>query len=164
MARFAMVLPLAAVAVVLLPATFVTPPSAGRIQHEKLLKPSASAAQEVELNMSNSNPVGAVLAAAMVGLLAGLVTGPQVAKAGFPEFSLRVPDYMRGIDAANTATKPGEIDFVTRSRIQALQFPMAMEEVKEFNQLIRDGPSKEERLQREQEMLKELAKVTEIPS
>eukprot|EP00441_Pelagodinium_beii_P033351 CAMPEP_0197647180 /NCGR_PEP_ID=MMETSP1338-20131121/24424_1 /TAXON_ID=43686 ORGANISM="Pelagodinium beii, Strain RCC1491" /NCGR_SAMPLE_ID=MMETSP1338 /ASSEMBLY_ACC=CAM_ASM_000754 /LENGTH=164 /DNA_ID=CAMNT_0043220909 /DNA_START=70 /DNA_END=564 /DNA_ORIENTATION=+ len=164
MARLAMALSLAALAVMLLPTVFVTPPSAGRIQHEALMKPSVPAAQEVELNMSNSNPVGAMLAAAMVGLLAGLVTGPQMAKAGGVQFALQVPDFMKGIDAVNAATKPGEIDFVTRSRIEALQFPMAAKEAKEFNQLIKDGPSKEERLQREKVMMQELAKVTEMPA
>ena len=29
------------------------------------------------------------------------------------------PSYMQGVDAALAATKPGEIDFVTRSRIEA---------------------------------------------
>ena len=34
-------------------------------------------------------------------------------------FSVVRPSYMQGVDAALAATKPGEIDFVTRSRIEA---------------------------------------------
>merc|ERR1719152_687348 len=121
MARLAMVLPLAALAVTLLPAAFMTPPASHR-KPDGIVTQTSFATEEVELSMPNSNPVGAVLAAAMVGLLAGLISGPQVAGAARPDFLLKRPDYMLGIDAANTSTKRGEIDFVTRSQINALEY------------------------------------------
>jgi len=164
MARLAMVLPLATLAMVLLPTLFVTPPSAGHLQRERLVKPSVSAAQEVEME-STSNAVAAVLAAAVVGVLAGLVTAPKVAMAdSFPDFFLRRPDYMQGIDAANAAIKPGEIDYVSRSRIEALQFPQTVKEGKAANELMKKAPTKEQRLQREKVILAELAKKTPMLS
>merc|ERR1712107_104593 len=106
--------------------------------------------------------VAAMLAAAVVGLLAGMVTGPKVAMAA--DLFLRRPDYMTGIDAANAATRPGEIDYVTRSRVEALQYPQSMEEAKAVRELIKNAPTKEQRLQREKVVLEELAKKTELPA
>mmetsp|Transcript_24637 Transcript_24637/g.44614 ORF Transcript_24637/g.44614 Transcript_24637/m.44614 type:complete len:155 (-) Transcript_24637:34-498(-) len=153
MARLAMALSLAALAVMLLPTVFVTPPSAGRIQHEKLLKPSASAAQEVELNMSNSNPVGAVLAAAMVGLLAGLITGPQVARAQL-SFANIFGKQETKMETAAPAVDQAKLDREGQQESQ---------KVKEELSKSGGGLSKKERLLREQKMKAELAATTTFP-
>jgi len=165
MARLAMVLPLAALAMMWLPTLFVTPPLAGHMQHERFAKPSALAAQTAGLEAANSHPVAAVLAAAVIGVLAGLVTGPKMAMAASGADPLmRRPDYMQGIDAANAATRPGQIDYITRQRIEALQFPQSMEEAKAANELVKKAPTQEQRVQRQKAVLEELSKTTELPA
>jgi len=142
----------------------MTPPAASHRKPDGIVTQTSFTTEEAELSMPNSNPVGAVLAAAMVGLLAGLITGPQVARAARPDFLLQRPDYMMGIDAANTSTKRGEIDFVTRSQINALEYPEALKESKAIQERMKTAPSKETRLQREKQQLKDLVKTTNIPA
>jgi len=91
-------------------------------------------------------------AAVFVGLAIGLAAGPQMAAAGvtrpLPDFSITRPEYMQGIDASNSAWKPGEIDYVTRSQIEWLQLPKAREEASVAEERLMNAESKEERVQR----------------
>ena len=104
------------------------------------------ASQEFQETEQHNIPVAvfAVLAGLMVSLAV-----PQSSWAGTgggrPDFQVVRPGYMQGIDAANAAIKPGEIDYVTRSRIEAAQFPQALKEI-EKTQEKREQPTKEQRV------------------
>merc|ERR1712032_918878 len=109
----------------------------------------------------------AVMAAVVFGAVAGFASGSTVAMAvprPLPEFSLIRPDYMQGVDAANAATSRGTIDFITRSKIDALQFPKAREEVRKQEAAFKMAPSREQRVQRAQAQAERLAVFLEIPS
>ena len=69
---------------------------------------------------------------------------------------------MQGIDAANAAIKPGEIDYVTRSRIEAAQFPQALQEIEKTQEKLREQPTKEQRVANSLKQLQEYNKVAEI--
>lgn len=113
-----------------------------------------------------SSCMATLAAAAVIGLAVGLAA-PQAAFAqqrAHPTFSLDRPAYMQGIDAVGAATKKGEIDWVTRSRIEAMQYPLFVKEVKTERELMaKNTISKEVRNEREKQKLLELAKVTELP-
>uniref|UniRef100_A0A7S2FFT0 PS II complex 12 kDa extrinsic protein n=1 Tax=Alexandrium andersonii TaxID=327968 RepID=A0A7S2FFT0_9DINO len=106
--------------------------------------------------------------AALVGLLVGLASSPLAASAGvarsLPDFALSRPEYMQGIDASNSATKPGEVDYVTRSQIQWVQMPKAREEALDHNSRVREGPAKAERVEKVMSQLRELASEADIPA
>jgi hypothetical protein len=148
----------------LLPAAFIAPPvqrSPAAFEYSKLQATNDSVSE------ATIGYISTFCAAAMVGVLVGLVAAPQMASAvprSRPDFMLARPDYMQGADAANAAVKPGEVDFVTRSRIEALQFPTALKEADVVKQKMQAAPTKEERLQKAMSQIKELAKVAEIPS
>merc|ERR1712117_505995 len=111
--------------------------------------------------------MGSLVAAIALGAVAGFATRPTMASAvprPLPEFSLVRPDYMQGIDAANASTRKGTIDFVTRSQLEALQFPKAREEVRKQEAAAKAAPSKEQRVQRVQAQAQRLASLLEIPS
>jgi len=112
--------------------------------------------------------VATAAVAALVGVLVGLAAGPQVASAGvarpLPDFALTRPQYMQGIDASNSATKPGEVDYVTRSKIQWMQMSKAREEATLHNARVREGPSKEERVEKVMKQLREFAPEADIPA
>ena len=65
-------------------------------------------------------------------------------------------------DAANAAIKPGEIDYVTRSRIEAAQFPQALQEIEKTQEKLREQPTKEQRVANSLKQLQEYNKVAEI--
>ena len=107
------------------------------------------------------------MAAVVCGAMAGFASGSTVASAvprPLPEFSLIRPEYMQGVDAANAATSPGTIDFISRSQIEASQFPKAREEVRKQDAAFKAAPSREQRVQRAQVQAERLAKSLEIPS
>merc|ERR1719422_1808364 len=110
----------------------------------------------------------AVAAASVLGLVAGLLTGPAAASAVSskprPAFQLERPAYMQGIDASNAASSKGQVDFVTRSQMEALKFPEARAELKEEQGRIRSAPPKLERVQRQQQDLEKLAADEDIPA
>mmetsp|Transcript_3154 Transcript_3154/g.3678 ORF Transcript_3154/g.3678 Transcript_3154/m.3678 type:complete len:168 (+) Transcript_3154:115-618(+) len=106
--------------------------------------------------------------ASLVGLALGFLTGPQMASAGvarsLPDFSLVRPDYMQGIDASNAAKRPGEVDYVTRSHIEALLLPIAAEELKVESQKFDASPSRADRVEKLMRQLRELAPEADIPA
>mmetsp|Transcript_96868 Transcript_96868/g.312257 ORF Transcript_96868/g.312257 Transcript_96868/m.312257 type:complete len:174 (+) Transcript_96868:208-729(+) len=115
------------------------------------------------------SPSGAAAAASLavaLGLFAGLLVGPQMASAGgsqaLPTFQLSYPPGLQGIDAANSAIEKGEIDFVTRSRIEALGFPQGVKEFKVDDARRRAAPSKAERGEKEQQRIDDYAKTAQI--
>ena len=71
---------------------------------------------------------------------------------------------MQGIDASNAATKPGEIDYVTRSRIEAEQFPQALKEMEMTQAKLQDAPTKEQRIANYWKGVEEYKKVAQISS
>jgi len=92
-------------------------------------------------------------------LLAGLIFGPGNA------FAVPKPEYLQGVQAANSMMSKGRIDFVTRSRIEATQVPKAMEEIRmQQDAMRRQTPTKAERLFRAREQMLQIAKVAEIPA
>ncbi|CAE7357374.1 unnamed protein product [Symbiodinium sp. CCMP2592] len=94
-------------------------------------------------------PVPATLIAMLAGLMIGLFAMPKDVDAvphPRPDFQLERPGYMQGIDAANAAWRPGEIDFVTRSRLEAAQFPKALKELEHEQEILAKAPTKAERL------------------
>merc|ERR1711988_1019218 len=125
-------------------------------------EPAASAFDGADV----SSCAATLAAAAVIGLAVGLVA-PQAAFAqqrAHSTFSLDRPAYMQGIDAVGAATKKGEIDWVTRSRIEAMQYPLFVKELKaEQEALAKNTIPKEVRNERERQKLIELAKVTELP-
>ena len=94
------------------------------------------------------NEIPLVALSVLAGLVVSLLPQPSWAGTGSarPDFQVVRPGYMQGIDAANAASKPGEVDFVTRSRIEAAQFPKALKEVEQVQERLRNQPSKEERV------------------
>ena len=117
------------------------------------------ASQEFQETEQHNIPVAvfAVLAGLMVSLAV-----PQSSWAGTgggrPDFQVVRPGYMQGIDAANAAFKPGEIDYVTRSRIEAAQFPKAAKEVDMTRAKLQKAPTKEERVAAQMKQLEEFNK------
>ena len=82
----------------------VTPPR----RHQKSFTPSSAEAPE-----DCTVPTGVPVAMAVLAGLVMAFTAPRAALAqpgARPDFSVVRPGYMQGIDAANAATKPGEID------------------------------------------------------
>ena len=71
---------------------------------------------------------------------------------------------MQGIDASNAATKPGEIDYVTRSRIEAEQFPQVVQEIRKTQAKLQDAPTKEQRIANYWKGVEEYKKVAEVGS
>ncbi|CAE7037238.1 unnamed protein product [Symbiodinium natans] len=103
----------------------------------------------------------------VMGVLAGLMVGLAVPASSWavndlPEFSVVRPSFMQGIDASLAATKPGEIDFVTRSRIEASYFPQVIEELKQEKVKLEAAPSKKERLEKAAQQMREYAKTAQI--
>eukprot|EP00930_Biecheleria_cincta_P000214 TRINITY_DN10044_c0_g1_i2.p1 TRINITY_DN10044_c0_g1~~TRINITY_DN10044_c0_g1_i2.p1 ORF type:complete len:171 (-),score=49.41 TRINITY_DN10044_c0_g1_i2:309-821(-) len=124
--------------------------------------PALSAFDEADV----SSCLATLAAAAVIGLAVGLAA-PQAAFAqqrAHPTFSLDRPAYMQGIDAVGAATKKGEIDWITRSRIEAMQYPQYVKELRAEQELMaKNTIPKEVRNERERQKLLELAKVTELP-
>lgn len=106
-------------------------------------------------------------AAVIAGLLIGLAAAPLTASAGIartlPDFSLSRPEYMQGVDASNAATKPGEVDYVTRSQIQWMQLPKTGEELAQVRERIKDALPKADFVEKAKEHLQELAGKADIP-
>ena len=71
---------------------------------------------------------------------------------------------MQGIDASNAATKPGEIDYVTRSRIEAEQFPEVLKEIRKTQAKLQDALTKEQRIANYWKGVEEYKKVAEVGS
>ena len=130
------------------------PTSPPRCSHCSVSKPQCT--------WSEGPVPGAQAAMTSMAVLAGLLIGifsPQAALAGTggarPDFQVVRPGYMQGIDAANAASKPGEIDYVTRSRLEAAQFPKAIKELELERTTLSKAPTKEERLQKVQQQVQE---------
>ena len=107
--------------------------------------------------------------AVVLAVLAGVIVGfapPSFAGTGSgrPDFQVVRPGYMQGIDAANAAIKPGEIDYVTRSRIEAEQFPQALKEMQKTQAKLQDAPTKEQRIANYWKGVEEYKKVAQIGS
>ena len=81
-----------------------------------------------------------------------------------PAFRIQRPDYMQGLDASNAAIRPGEVDFVTRSQMEALTFPVAAEQLEREQGAIRRAPAKVERVERQQQQVERLAAQEQIPA
>mmetsp|Transcript_89786 Transcript_89786/g.279343 ORF Transcript_89786/g.279343 Transcript_89786/m.279343 type:complete len:166 (-) Transcript_89786:366-863(-) len=113
-------------------------------------------------------PVHAGVVAGLVGLAVGLLASPQLAAAGvarsLPGFSLARPEYMQGDNAANAATKPGEVDYVTRSQIEWLQYPQTVQELQTVDAKLQSVPSKAERVEKVMEQVREFANEADIPA
>mmetsp|Transcript_10357 Transcript_10357/g.14533 ORF Transcript_10357/g.14533 Transcript_10357/m.14533 type:complete len:161 (-) Transcript_10357:147-629(-) len=107
---------------------------------------------------TNETPMMAIL----VGLALGLALVPSAwagTGSGRPDFQLVRPSYMQGIDAANAAVKPGEIDYVTRSRIEAAQFPKALKEMEMTRVKLEAAPTKEERVKASLKQLRQYSGI-----
>ena len=117
-----------------------------------------------DLQESERPNIPAFVFALVAGLMVGLAP-PSFAGTGSgrPDFQVVRPGYMQGIDAANAAIKPGEIDYVTRSRIEAEQFPQALKEVKKTQEKLQGAPTKEERIENYRKGVEEYKKSAEIP-
>ena len=107
--------------------------------------------------------------AVALAVLAGVIVGFAPASwagtgSGRPDFQVVRPGYMQGIDAANAAIKPGEIDYVTRSRIEAAQFPEAYKELKKATEKLQEAPTKEQRIANYLKGVEEYKKIAEIGS
>eukprot|EP00438_Fugacium_kawagutii_P019973 Skav222683 [mRNA] locus=scaffold1471:61330:84049:- [translate_table: standard] len=103
----------------------------------------------------------------VLAMVAGLVVGlapPSWAGTGSgrPDFQVVRPGYMQGIDAANAAIRPGEIDYVTRSRIEAAQFPQAFEELQKAEKKLQEAPTKEQRVANYWKGVQEYKKIAEV--
>eukprot|EP00446_Apocalathium_sp_SHHI-4_P035886 CAMPEP_0177317914 /NCGR_PEP_ID=MMETSP0368-20130122/13791_1 /TAXON_ID=447022 ORGANISM="Scrippsiella hangoei-like, Strain SHHI-4" /NCGR_SAMPLE_ID=MMETSP0368 /ASSEMBLY_ACC=CAM_ASM_000363 /LENGTH=173 /DNA_ID=CAMNT_0018777301 /DNA_START=71 /DNA_END=592 /DNA_ORIENTATION=- len=111
-------------------------------------------------------PVAASLVV-VLGLFAGLFAGPQVVSAGgsqaLPTFQLSSTQGMQGIDASNATTEKGQMDFVTRCRIEAQAFLEGVKEFKVDEAIRRDAPAKEEQAGMAQQQIDEYAKTAQIP-
>ena len=131
------------------------------------LAPSAPrAVPRVAVKAGEAPPQNTNASAGILAVLAGLAltfAAPQNSWAGTgsarPDFQLNRPAYMQGIDAANAATRPGEVDYVTRSRIEALQFPQALKEMEITQQKLSEAPTKEQRVANAMKQLQEFNKV-----
>ncbi len=160
MARF-LALSLLAVAILLLgcPDGFVAPSPA---PHEipRVAQPSKQGFQD-----SESPNMPAVVLAVLAGLIVGFAQPSWAGTGGGrPDFQVVRPGYMQGIDAANAASKPGEIDYVTRSRIEAAQFPEAFKEMQKAQAKLQDAPTKEQRIANYWKGVEEYKKSAEIAS
>mmetsp|Transcript_4717 Transcript_4717/g.11096 ORF Transcript_4717/g.11096 Transcript_4717/m.11096 type:complete len:165 (-) Transcript_4717:50-544(-) len=135
--------------------------------HTELPRAARLAAHPADALPLTEQANSALAVAVLVGLLAGLASAPQIAaavpRASSSDFSLERPAYMQGVDASNAATKPGHIDFVTRSRMEAGQFSQAAEEAKRERVLIESAVSKEARVESQRAMALAYAKDT-LPS
>lgn len=149
-------------------AAFMLPQTgSGSAMQKKPARGSSKAPAPSAFDEDNVSTCIATLAAAAVfGLMVGLAA-PQAASAqqrAHSTFSLDRPAYMQGIDAVGAATKKGEIDWVTRSRIEAMQYPLFVKELQlEKETMAQNIIPKEVRNEREAQKLLELAKVTELP-
>ena len=114
MVRATKTLVLSAVVLATLGGVFVMPPA------RPVSAPCRSSGSKIERSEPPSN-AGAVLMAVLAGLMVGIAS-PASSWAGTgssrPDFQVVRPSWMQGVDAALAATKPGEIDFVTCSRIE----------------------------------------------
>jgi len=156
-----------------LSATFVAAPISHRTRTQEAVRLRAGSPSSQNLDSAPrgasaaTTAVAAGAAAVVLGLLVGLVSGPEVASATprpLPDFSLTRPESLMGVDAANAATKPGQVDFVTRSQIEAVQFPSARKEVQRQQEKLRSIPTKAQRVQKAQAQMQQLAKKLEIPA
>mmetsp|Transcript_48841 Transcript_48841/g.91494 ORF Transcript_48841/g.91494 Transcript_48841/m.91494 type:complete len:166 (+) Transcript_48841:90-587(+) len=147
-----------ALAATYLSTEFVVPPS------RRMLQPRRCVPSKVE-SPEPSTDFGAVVMALVAGLAVGLAA-PASSWAGTggarPDFQVVRPGFMQGIDAALAATKPGEIDYVTRSRIEASYFPQVKEELKATSMKLQEAPSKQERLEKVSQQLRDYAEGAEI--
>mmetsp|Transcript_105140 Transcript_105140/g.272282 ORF Transcript_105140/g.272282 Transcript_105140/m.272282 type:complete len:179 (-) Transcript_105140:280-816(-) len=155
---------------------FVAEPAAhrgvpSRTQHAARLRAGLPSRGQGETSVSSGSDfataAAAGAAAAALGLLVGLASGPEMASAvprPLPDFLLKRPEYLQGVDAANAAWRPGEVDFVTRSRIEALQFPKMQKELQREEEKLRSVPTKAQRVQRAQDNMRRLAETMEIPA
>lgn len=101
------------------------------------------------------------------GFAAGLLVSAQVAVAGTgkdrPVFQVVRPDYMKGVDAAGAATKPGQVDYVTRSRMELSSMQEAEKELAQDESVInKANQDRFQRLHNELVMLQQMAK--ELPA
>eukprot|EP00438_Fugacium_kawagutii_P036049 Skav214309 [mRNA] locus=scaffold998:136739:137212:+ [translate_table: standard] len=109
--------------------------------------------------------VPAIALAVMAGLIVGFAQPSWAGTgSGRPDFQVVRPGYMQGIDAANAAIWPGEIDYVTRSRIEAAQFPQAFKELQKAEAKLQEAPTKEQRVANYLKGVQEYKKIAEIPS
>ena len=117
-----------------------------------------------DLQESECPNIPAFVLALVAGLMVGLAP-PSFAGTGSgrPDFQVVRPGYMQGIDASNAATKPGEIDYVTRSRIEAEQFPEVLKEIRKTQVKLQDAPTKEQRIENYRKGVEEYKKSAEIP-
>ncbi|CAE7037262.1 nrc-2 [Symbiodinium natans] len=145
---------LGALALAFVTVAFVAPPlrvSTPRSLPDKVVRPEPP------------SDLGTVVMGVLAGLMVGLaVPASSWAVNDLPEFSVVRPSFMQGIDASLAATKPGEIDFVTRSRIEASYFPQVLEELKQTRVKLEAAPSKEERLAKAAQQMKEYAKTAQF--
>jgi len=156
-----------------LSATFVAGPigHSARTQQAVRLRAGSPSSQNLDSAPCGSSAVttavAAGAAAAVLGLLVGLVCGPEAVSAvprPLPDFSLTRPESLKGVDAANAATKPGQVDFVTRSQIEAMQFPSARKEIEQQQEKLRSIPTKAERVQKAKAHMQQLAEKLQIPA
>mmetsp|Transcript_68412 Transcript_68412/g.160947 ORF Transcript_68412/g.160947 Transcript_68412/m.160947 type:complete len:165 (+) Transcript_68412:47-541(+) len=120
---------------------------------------------KIESPRPKDDPGAVVMAvlATLAGLIMGLAAPAWAGTGGArPDFQVVRPGFMQGIDAALAATKPGEIDYVTRSRIEASYFPQVKEELKATSMKLQEAPSKQERLEKVSQQLRDYAEGAEI--
>eukprot|EP00438_Fugacium_kawagutii_P005250 Skav209034 [mRNA] locus=scaffold347:41469:41945:- [translate_table: standard] len=148
------------VAVILVPGYpgFVVPSSPRAV-------PRAAPQAQSDFQEADRPNIPAVALAMMAGLIVGF-SPPSWAGTGSgrPDFQVVRPGYMQGIDAANAAIYPGEIDYVTRSRIEAAQFPQAFKELQKAEAKLQDAPTKEQRIANYWKGVQEYKKIAEISS
>eukprot|EP00438_Fugacium_kawagutii_P036048 Skav214308 [mRNA] locus=scaffold998:135467:135940:+ [translate_table: standard] len=109
--------------------------------------------------------VPAIALAVMAGVIVGFAQPSWAGTgSGRPDFQVVRPGYMQGIDAANAAIWPGKIDYVTRSRIEAAQFPQAFKELQKAEAKLQEAPTKEQRVANYLKGVQEYKKIAEIPS
>eukprot|EP00438_Fugacium_kawagutii_P008759 Skav206802 [mRNA] locus=scaffold1990:188056:188532:- [translate_table: standard] len=127
--------------------------------------PRAALQAKQDFQAADRPNLTAIALAVMAGLIVGLAPPSWAGTgSGRPDFKVGRPGYMQGIDAANAAIKPGEIDYVTRSRIEAAQFPEAFKELQKTEQKLQDAPTKEQRIANYLSAVQEYKKITELPS
>ena len=159
MARL-LALTLLAVAICLLPGYpgFVAPSSPRAV-------PRVALQAKQDFQETERPNIPAVVLAVLAGVIVGFAP-PSFAGTGSgrPDFQVVRPGYMQGIDASNAATKPGEIDYVTRSRIEAEQFPEVLKEIRKTQVKLQDAPTKEQRIANYWKGVEEYKKVAEVGS
>ncbi|CAE7037244.1 nrc-2 [Symbiodinium natans] len=152
---------LGALALAFVTVAFVAPPrvSTPRSLPDKLVRPEPP------------SDAGTVVMGVLAGLMVGLAVPasswavndlPEFLRPRKQRFSVVRPSFMQGIDASLAATKPGEIDFVTRSRIEASYFPQVIEELKQEKVKLEAAPSKKERLEKAAQQMREYAKTAQF--